>query len=172
MTTRPDPDAGPPLGRWIGGGVLALIGLLAILLLVRPAIYSVAAPRGDANLGVASVSELGSGPIVRPVLLAASHGLLGEAPQPNGVAVTLVIVQLPGSQVAVLNARSPVDPCAVTVATGGTELTDCGGRRWGLDGTPLGGGAGPALQRFAATVSQGGVIADLTRPVSGPGAPA
>jgi hypothetical protein len=169
VTTRPDPTAGPPIGRWIGGGILALIALLVLLLLVRPAIYSVAAPRGDANLGVASVGELGSGPIVRPVLLAASHGLLGEAPQPNGVAVTLIIAQLPGSQVAVLNARSPLDPCAVTIA-GGTRLTDCGGRRWALDGTPLDGGGEPPLQRFAATVSQGGVIADLTRPVSGPGA--
>ena len=170
MTARPDPDAGPPLGRWVGGGILALIGLLAVLLLVRPAIYSVAAPRGDSNLGVASVSELGGGPILRSVLLAGSHGLLGEARQPNGVALTLVIAQLPGSQVAVLNARSPVDPCPLSITPGGKELTDCGGRRWGLDGLPLGGGTEPPLQRFAASVSQGAVIADLTRPVSGPGA--
>jgi hypothetical protein len=171
VTARPDPDAGPPLRRWFGIGVLAVIGLVALLLLVRPLIYTVAEPRGDANLGVASVAELTSGPITRTVLLTQSHGLLGEAPQPNGVSLVLVIARLPGSQVAVVNARSSVDPCAVSIAAGGTELTDCGGRRWALDGSPLDGGDQPALQRFAATVEQGGVIVDLTRPVAGPGSP-
>ncbi len=171
MSGRPDPNAGPPFGRWIAGGVLGLIGLMAVLLLVRPAIYSVAEPRGDANLGVVAVTDLGRGPVTRTVLLTTSHGLLGETPQPNGVAVTLIIAQLLGSQVAVVNARSPVDPCAVSVTAGATELADCGGRRWGLDGAPLDGGAQPALQRFAAVVEQGGVIVDLTHPVAGPGAP-
>jgi hypothetical protein len=171
MSARPDPNAGPPFRRWIGGGLLAIIGLVALLLLVRPLIYSVAEPRGDANLGVASVADLSSGPVLRTVLLTESHGLLGEVAQPNGVSLVLVVARLPGSGVAVLNARSSVDPCAVSITADGAELTDCGGRRWALDGSPLGGDGQPALQRFSATVEQGGVIADLTHPVAGPGAP-
>ena len=54
---------------------------------------------------------------------------------------------------------------------GRASLVDCRDRRWGLDGAPLDGGSQPPLQRFAARVDNGAVIADLSRPVAGPGAP-
>lgn len=173
--TRPDAYEPPPpfpLRRALVGGLAGFAGLLVLLLLIRPLIFSVAPPRGDDNLGVASFDEIVAGPISRPVLLTESRGLLGERTQPNGrTAITLIIALLPGSEVAVLNAWSPLDPCPVTVAVDRRSLVDCEGRRWATDGAPLVGGTQPALQRFAASLSNGAVIADLSAPVSGPGAP-
>ena len=87
------------------------------------------------------------------------------------MAITVIVAQLPGSQVSVVNAWSTVNPCAVTIASDAASLVDCDGRAWSLDGQPLDGGAQPALQRFGAELTNGAVIADLTTPVSGPGAP-
>lgn len=173
--TRPDAYEPPPplpLRRAVIGGLIGFAALLVLLLLIRPLIFSVAPPRGDDNLGVASFDEIVAGPISRPVLLTESRGLLGERTQLDGrTAITLIISPLPGSEVAVLNAWSPLDPCPVTIAGDGASLVDCGGRRWATDGAPLGGGSQPPLQRFAASLNNGAVIADLSAPVSGPGAP-
>lgn len=171
MTHRETYEPPPPLPvrRAVVGGLLAFGAVMVLLLLVRPAIFSLAPPRGDTNLGIASFDELVVGPISRPVLLTASHGLLGERVEGERIAITVIIAPLPGSAVAVLNAWSTVDPCPVTVADDARSLTDCDGRRWALDGAPLDGGAQPPLQRFAATLNNGAVIADLSAPVSGPG---
>ena len=165
-------DTAPPfpLRRALVGGALAFVAMVALMLLVRPALFSVAPPRGDANLGIASADELVAGPISRPILLTESRGLLGERVEGRNRAITVIVSQLPGGQVAVVNAWSPVDPCAVTVSEDRAALVDCEGRRWGLDGAPLEGGAQPALQRFEASMNNGAVVADLTAPVSGPGA--
>ncbi len=172
--TRPDAYEPPPpfpLRRALVGGLVGFGGLLVLLLLIRPLIYSVAPPRGDGNLGVASFDEIVAGPISRPVLLTEPRGLLGERTRPDGrTEITLIISLLPGSEVAVLNAWSPLDPCAVTIADDGASLLDCEGRRWATDGAPLDGGSQPPLQRFAAALNNGAVIADLSVPVSGPGA--
>lgn len=158
-----------PLRRALVGGALAFVGIMALMLLIRPALFSVAPPRGDGNLGIAAAEDLVAGPISRPILLTEPRGLLGERQEGRNRAITVIVSQLPGGGVAVVNAWSTVDPCAVTVAGNRASLVDCEGRGWGLDGAPLDGGAQPALQRFEASVENGAVIADLTRPVSGPG---
>ncbi len=166
-----DPPPPLPLRSALIGGIIAFVAIVGLMLLIRPAIFSLAPPRGDNNLGVASAGELVAGPVTRPVLLTMSRGLLGERNETGRVAITVIVAQLPGSQVSVVNAWSTVNPCAVTVAAEAASLVDCDGRRWSLDGQPLDGGPQPALQRFAAELTNGAVIADLTTPVSGPGAP-
>ena len=167
-TYEPPPPL--PVRSAVIGGLLVFAAVMLLLLLVRPAIFSLAPARGDGNLGIASSEELVGGPISRPVLLTESHGLLGERAQGGRTAITVIIATLPGNAVSVVNAWSPIDPCPVTIAPDGASLIDCGGRRWALDGTPLEGGALPSLQRFEARLDSGAVIADLTAPVSGPGA--
>lgn len=170
MTDDYGPSPRPPIRRVIVGGLLGLAAVVLLMLLVRPAIFTLAPPRGDANLGVASVDELFAGPVSRPILLTESHGLLGERAEGGRTAITIIVASLPGGAVAVVNAWSPLDPCAVTIAADENRLLDCAGRAWELDGTPID-EQDPPLQRFAARVSSGAVIADFTVPVSGPGAP-
>ena len=165
-----EPPPPLPVRRALIGGVLVFGAVMVLLLLVRPAIFSLAPPRGDTNLGIASFEELVAGPISRPVLLTESHGLLGERPEGEQIGITVIIASLPGSTVSVVNAWSPLDPCPVTISPDRASLVDCGDRRWGLDGAPLDGGSQPSLQRFAATLNNGSVLADLSAPVSGPGA--
>ena len=121
-------------------------------------------------LKLTRAEELVAGPVSRPILLTESRGLLGERTEGANLAITVIVSQLPGGKVAVVNAWSPVDPCALTVAEDRASLVDCEGRRWALDGAPLDGGAQPALQRFEASMNSGAVIADLTTPIAGPGA--
>ena len=166
-----DPPPPLPVRRAAIGGIALFVVLIGLALLVRPVIFSLAPPRGDNNLGVASSGELVAGPVSRPVLLTESHALLGERDEGGEVAITLVVSALPGGSVAVVNAWSTVDACAVAIAPDRASLVDCRDRRWGLDGAPLDGGSQPPLQRFAARIDNGAVIADLTTPVSGPGAP-
>ena len=86
------------------------------------------------------------------------------------MAITVIVAQLPGSQVSVVNAWSTVNPCAVTVADDAASLVDCDGRAWSSTASRSTEAPQPALQRFAAELTNGAVIADLTTPVSGPGA--
>lgn len=165
-----DPPPPLPLRSAAIGGLIGFVAIVGLMLLIRPAIFSLAPPRGDNNLGVASASELVAGPITRPILLTAPRGLLGERDESGRTAITVIVAQLPGSQISVVNAWSTVNPCPVTVAADAASLVDCDGRAWALDGQPLDGGPQPALQRFAASLTNGAVVTDLTQPVSGPGA--
>lgn len=166
-----EPPPPLPVRRAVIGGIALFVVLIGLALLIRPIIFSVAPPRGDGNLGVASTGELVAGPVSRPVLLTESHALLGERDEGNRVAITIIVSALPGGGVAVVNAWSTVEACPVAIASDATTLVDCAERRWGPDGAPLEGGSQPPLQRFAARVDNGAVIADLSAPVSGPGAP-
>ena len=167
-TYEPPPPL--PVRSAVIGGLLVFAVVMLLLLLVRPAIFSLAPARGDGNLGIASAEELVGGPISRPVLLTEPHGLLGERSQAGRTAITVIVAPLPGNAVSVVNAWSPIDPCPVTIAPDDASLVDCGDRRWDIDGTPLEDGGLPSLQRFEARVENGAVIADLSAPVSGPGA--
>ena len=64
-----DPPPPLPLRSAVIGGTIAFVAIVGLMLLIRPAIFSLAPPRGDNNLGVASAGELVAGPITRPVLL-------------------------------------------------------------------------------------------------------
>jgi len=146
--------------RYAIAALLGLLLLVALMLVVRPLIFSFAPERGDANYAVAAAAEVGDTPTVRTLLLNESHGLPGE--QPNGRRVTLRILvsQSIAGGVAALNAWSPAG-CEVEVA--GDRLRDCEGSTWTFGGVPI--AAGAPLQRFPAEVRSGAVIVDFTRPL-------
>jgi len=152
-----------PVARAAVGCVVGGLLLLGLLLLVRPLIFSLAAPRGDDAVavgGVGSVTE----PTVLIVALLDSHGLDGELSAPDGHVEVIVIVAPVGfGAFSVVNAASPVqDDCGVQIA--GDGLVDCAGRSWRVDGTPIGPGL-PPLQRFAAEVDSGVIVVDMTTPL-------
>jgi hypothetical protein len=145
------------------GCLLGGIGLLAVIFLVRPLIYTLAPPRGDDAVALVAAGTL-TGPTLHTVALVESHGLDGEVTAPDGhVEVTVVVAPAAGGAFTVVNASSPVEEdCPIEVLEG--ALVDCAGRRWGADGAPLGAGV-PPLQRFAAHVESGVIVADMTRPL-------
>jgi hypothetical protein len=144
-------------------GVALIVGLM---LLVRPFIFSFAAPRDDTNYAVIATSEVGEQPLVRDLLLNTPHNLLGERRNGEHAEITVVVSRGPGGQFFVVNAWSSARPCAVTVV--GNQLQDCGGAAWTLAGDALAGADAP-LQRWAATVEQGAVTVDFTRPIGSGG---
>lgn len=150
-------------GRTAVGCLLGGILLLGVIFLVRPLIYTLAPPRGDDAVAIIAAGTL-TGPTMHIVALVESHGLDGEVTAPDGhVEVTLIVAPAGGGAFTVVNANSPVEEgCPVEVVQG--ALVDCGGRRWGTDGAPLDPGL-PALQRFAAHVESGVIVADMSRPL-------
>lgn len=150
-----------PIRRYAVGCLLIAVLVVAVILLVRPMIFSLAPPRDDSAVIVATAAEAAAGPVRRDVILARSYGHDGELEAGDGrVQLRLLIGPGQAGGVAVLNAVSPAaDDCPVEI--GADRLTDCGGRAWTLDGVPLD-SAHPPLQRFAATVEDGAVVADLT----------
>ena len=149
------------VGCLIGG-----IGLLAIIFLVRPLIYSLAPPRGDDAVALVAAGTLDQ-PVIVPVALVESHGLDGEVRAPDGhFEVRVVVAPAGGGTFTVVNAVSPIDEdCPLQLAE--LALVDCSGRRWNTDGTPSDRGW-PPLQRFAAHVESGVIVADMRRPLDAP----
>ncbi|HEX2884115.1 MAG TPA: hypothetical protein VHQ42_06025 [Candidatus Limnocylindria bacterium] len=150
-----------PIRRYAVGCLLIAVLVVAVILLVRPVIFSLAPPRDDSAVIVATAAEAAAGPVRRDVVLARSYGHHGELAAGDGrVQLRLLIGPGPAGGVVVLNAASPAaDDCAVEIDD--DRLTDCDGRAWTLEGIPLDSGD-PPLQRFAATVEDGAVVADLT----------
>jgi hypothetical protein len=157
-----------PVGRTAVGCLIAVAALVGLMLLVRPAIFSLAPPRDDSAVVVGASVDLAAGPRVVDVALAQSYGLDGERPiGGRRVQVRLVVAPSTGGAFSVVNGASPVDDeCPVEIAA--DRLRDCGGRTWTFDGLAI--DAPAPLQRFAVMVREGSVIADLTRPVD-PAAP-
>jgi hypothetical protein len=143
----------------IGGFVL----LLALLLLVRPFIFSLAPPRDDSVYAVATVGELTGGPLQRDLLLNRPHDLLGERPSGSHAELTVVISRTVTGQYAVVSSWSTVNDCALTL--GADRVRDCRGVQWTLAGDPFD-SADPPLQRFTVRVENGALIVDFTSPVS------
>ncbi len=150
-----------PFARYAVAAVLGLVVLVALMLVVRPLIFSFAPERGDANYAVAPATEVGATPLARSLLLNESHGLPGEQPNGRRVALRVLLSQTVAGGVAAVNAWSPVAGCEVAVA--GDRLRDCDGSTWTYEGIPIDAEAG--LQRFPAEVRSGAVIVDFTHPL-------
>ena len=152
-----------PVARTAIGCLAAVVALVGLMLLVRPAIFSLAPPRDDAAVVVGASVDPSAGPRVVDVALARSYGLDGERPIGGGrVQVRLVVAPTIAGAFSVVNGASPVaEDCAVEIAE--DRLRDCDGRTWTFDGLAI--DAPEPLQRFAAVVREGSVVADLTRPL-------
>ncbi len=157
-------DEPVPVRRYAVGCLLIAVMVVGVILLVRPAIFSLAPPRDDAAVVVATAAQAAAGPMRRDVILSRSYGHDGELDAGDGrVQLGLVIGPGAAGGVAVLNAASPVAAnCPVEI--GADRLTDCDGRSWSFDGIPLD-AADPPLQRFTARVVDASVVADLTMAV-------
>lgn len=157
-------DEPVPLRRAAIGCLLVALTVVALALIVRPAIFSVAPPRDDAAVIVATATEVASGPIRRDVLLSRSRGWSGERDAGDG-RVQLAVILAPSSTfggVSAVNAASP-GRSACPVEIGADRLTDCNGRAWTFEGFPID-SADPPLERVEADVVSGSVVLDLTQP--------
>lgn len=155
-------DEPVPVRRAVAGCLLIAIAGLAVALLVRPAIFTVAPPRDDSTVALGMLTQVSAGPIRHEVLLARSYGWDGERVADDGrVQLSLVVSPSRFGGVAVVAAASPVaDDCPLEVEP--DRLVDCEGREWTLEGHPLD-PADPPLDRFPVAVESGTVVADLTR---------
>lgn len=153
-----------PIRRAAVGCLLVAVAVIGVALLVRPAIFSLAPPRDDGSVFVATATEVASGPIRRDVLLSRSYGWSGERAAGDG-RVQLAIILAPSQTfggVSAVNAASPGRAdCEVKI--GADRLVDCDGRAWTFDGVPID-SADPPLERIGAEVESGSVVLDLTGP--------
>lgn len=157
-------DEPVPVRRAAIGCIVVAAAVVGLALLVRPAIFSVAPPRDDSAVVVATATEVAAGPIRRDVLLSRTHGWSGEREAGDGrVQLTVIVSQPAIAAVAAVNAAAPGrDDCRIEI--GADRLLDCEGRAWTFDGIPLD-PADPTLERIAARLESGGVVLDLTGPV-------
>jgi hypothetical protein len=145
--------------RYVVGGLLLLALVVGLMLIVRPLIFSVADPRDDSRVAILPQVQLSSGPALREVVLATSHGLDGEQVVDGRPIVAVVVSPLPGGSAAVVNATPPgAGSCRVEI--GADRLSGCGGA-WTYAGDPIDAGFSP-LQRFPVTLRDGAVYVDLT----------
>ena len=163
--TRDDPDV--PVRRYAFLALLAVAGLLAVTLLVRPFILSLAGPRDDANFPLLGVADADRGPQLLEIRLNDPHELPGVQVEGDRVGYSVVVAPVPGGDgYTVVGAWSPVNDCPLAIAE--DRLRDCEGETWTFDGTPFRADA-PRLTAFPVEVRQGAVIADFTEPTR-PGA--
>jgi hypothetical protein len=157
-------DEPVPVRRAAVGCLLIALAGLAVALVVRPAIFSLAPARDDSAVVVATSAEIVDGPVQRDVLLARSYGWPGERDAGDGrVQLSVIVAPGPFAGVSVVAAASPVaDDCPIVIGEG--VLTDCAGRAWAIDGTALETSL-PPLDRFPAEVASGSVMVDFTRTI-------
>lgn len=155
-------DEPVPIRRAAVGCLLIVVAVVAVALIVRPAIFSVAPPRDDSVVTVATATEVAAGPILRDVILSRSQGWSGERDAGDGrVQVAVILAPVSTGSMSAVNAATPGrDDCSVEIAT--DRLVDCDGRTWTYDGTPID-PADPPLERIALEVNSGSVVLDMTR---------
>ena len=157
-------DEPVPIRRAAVGCLLIALAGVAVALIVRPAIFSLAPPRDDSAVIVATAAEVVDGPVQRDVLLTRSYGWPGER-DAGGGRIQLNVIVAPGrfAGVAAIAAANPEAPdCPVEVGDG--VLVDCEGNSWSYEGTPLETGLNP-LDRFPAEIVGGSVTVDFTRTI-------
>lgn len=144
----------------IGCLLVAALGV-GLGVLVRPAIFTLAPPRDDSAVIVATAAEVSGGPVRRDVILARSYGWAGERDAGDGrVQLSLIIGPSAFGGLAVVAGSSPVEErCPVEI--GADRLVDCEGRAWTFEGAPLD-PADPPLDRFPAEIDDGAVVVDFT----------
>jgi hypothetical protein len=152
-----------PLRRYVVAGLLAAAAVSGVLLLVRPFIFSFAAPLDDTNYVVVGVLAAQSRPMLVEIVLNEAHGLPGEVHRDQRVGLTVVVSRVGTDAFAVVDAWSPTNDCAVTL--GADRLVDCAGDAWTYDGVPID-PADPGLTGFPTTVRNGAVVVNFTRPAS------
>ena len=154
-----------PVRRGVVAGVLGAVAVGALVLLVRPFIFSFAPPLSDSNYTVASAASIRNGPALVEIVLNESHDLPGEVHRNEAVGLTVVVSQVGSDAYLVVDAWSPTHQCALTLRA--DRVVDCGGDTWTFDGIPID-PADPALLAFPTTVRSGAVVVDFTRPISPP----
>lgn len=158
-------DEPVPIRRAAVGCLVVALAVVALALIVRPAIFSVAPPRDDSVVTVATVAEVTAGPVHREVLLSRSHGWSGERAAGDGrVQVAVIVSPTTLGGITAVNAASPGrTDCPVEI--GADRLVDCDGRAWTFDGIPID-PADPPLERIATSVTSGSVVLDMTGPIT------
>jgi hypothetical protein len=153
----------PPVSllRYVVAGLLAASVIGGILLLVRPLLFSLAPPIDDTNFNLVGALRARDDPMLIEILLNESHGLPGEVHRDDRVGLTVVVSPIGTDAFAVVDAWSPTNACAVTL--GADRLVDCAGDTWTYDGIPID-PADPSLTAFPASVRNGAVVVDFTRP--------
>ncbi len=155
-------DEPVPIRRYAVGCLLLAIAGIVFALLVRPAIFTFAEPRDDSNVIVGTTTALAAGPRRVELLLSRSYGWDGERAAESGrAAIAIIVAPTTAGAFSAVSAASPVAvDCPIEI--GEDRLTDCDGRAWTFDGSPLD-PADPALDTFDARVDAGAVVVDLTR---------
>lgn len=152
-----------PIRRVLVGFALILLLVLAVMLLVRPTIFTLAPPRDDTVVAVGTLNEVSARTGRIDVVLSDSYGWAGERDAGDGRTQLSVIVGPTTTGLAAVNAASPVaDDCPVEISA--DRLTDCDGRSWTFAGLPID-SADPPLERFPITVDGGSVLVDFTRTI-------
>ena len=158
-----DGDREPvPVSRYAILAGVAILVLLAITLLVRPLILSLAPERNDARYPLFSIAQADTGPQLKEIVLNDRHGFPGEVVRDELVGYTVVVAPLPGrGGYSIVGAWSPTGDCPLEIS--GDRLRDCDGATWTFEGFPIE-PDGPSLVAFPAAVRNGAVIADFTAP--------
>lgn len=150
-----------PIRRAAIGFALIVAFVVLVMLLVRPAIFTLAPPITDASVAVGTLTEVTTRPQRVEVILGRSYGWDGERDADDGRVQLGVIVGPTATGIAAVNGASSVaDDCEVTI--GADRLTDCDGRAWTFGGLPID-PDDPPLQRFPIRVDGGTVFVDFTR---------
>lgn len=158
-------DEPVPIRRAVIGFALIVLFVVAVMVLIRPAIFTLAPPRDDTVVIVGTVTDVTATTTRREVVLSRSYGWDGERDAGEGRVQLTVILGPTATGIGAVNAASPVaDACPVEI--GADRLTDCDGRAWTFEGLPLD-SADPPLQRFPVEVEAGAVVVDFTTTIEG-----